>query len=144
MTRHFTIEELIASDYAARHGIDNTPNDQVLENLQMLAEGLERVRSVLSVPIYVSSGYRCAKLNSAIGGARDSQHMQGLAADFTAPEFGTPYEIAEAIENAKQIIGYDQLILEFRRWVHISFADEPRMQVLTINQPGQYQYGLIG
>ncbi|OGT54233.1 MAG: peptidase M15 [Gammaproteobacteria bacterium RIFCSPHIGHO2_12_FULL_63_22] len=144
LSQHFTLDELTRSDYAIRHGIDNTPSAEVLANIGMLAAGLEGVRAVLAVPVHVSSGYRCAKLNSAIGGSKSSAHMQGLAADFTCPQFGTPADVARVLVESKLRIGFDQLILE-GRWVHVSFSDEPRYEVLTAhfgNGPTTYTKGI--
>ena len=57
---NFSIDELTHSDTAARHGIDNTPNDNQKENLYKLAMEMEDVRELLNnKPIFVSSGYRC-------------------------------------------------------------------------------------
>lgn len=147
LSPHFTVAELTRSDYAARKGIDNSPTVEVLANLQMLASGLERVRNLLAVPVVVSSGYRCPKLNSAIGGSRNSAHMSGLAADFAAPQYGSPKEVAERIVDFADEIGFDQLILEFPPdgWVHIAFSDEPRGSVLTATTQGggtRYEDGL--
>lgn len=130
LSPHFTLEELVRSDYAIRHSIDNNPSSEVLANLDLLAAGLERMRSVLAMPIHVDSGYRCPKVNSAIGGAKDSAHMQGLAADIICPAFGTPLEIAEALVAHKLLIGYDTVIME-GDWVHVAFSDAPRYTVLT-------------
>ena len=49
-----------------------------------LIEVLQRLRDILGVPITVTSGRRCAKHNAAVGGAKNSQHLQGLAADIRA------------------------------------------------------------
>lgn len=130
LSAHFSLDELTFSQEAVRRGIDNTPDANVLANLQMLAAGLERVRSLLGYPVDVSSGYRCPKLNTAIGGSRNSQHIQGLAADFTSRLYGHPFDICKLIEENKYQVGFDQLIYE-GRWVHISFADTPRLEVLT-------------
>lgn len=147
LSSHFTVAELTRSDYAERKRIDNSPTVEVLANLQMLASGLERVRNLLAVPVVVTSGYRCPKLNSAIGGSKNSAHMNGLAADFIAPQYGNPMEIAERIIDFADEIGYDQLILEFppNGWVHIAFADAPRGMVLTATTQGggtRYEEGL--
>jgi zinc D-Ala-D-Ala carboxypeptidase len=45
LTEHFSLEELIASEVAARSGIDNTPPANIVSNLRVLAQGLERVRA---------------------------------------------------------------------------------------------------
>jgi hypothetical protein len=134
LTEHFTLEELIRSDYATRKYIDNRPDADILENLKILAQGLERIRRILCVPLIISSGYRCPKLNTAIGGSRSSAHMQGLAADFTAPAYGDPTEVVAALIERKSDINYDQVILEFPDrggWVHVGFADSPRGQALV-------------
>lgn len=130
LSAHFTLEELTASDYATRKGIDNTPTTEALSNLHLLSSGLERVRYILDSPMHINSGYRCPKLNSALGGSSKSQHMEGLAADFTAPSFGTPKEICEAIADHEDFIAFDQLIYE-GTWVHVSFSDQPRGSILT-------------
>lgn len=131
LSEHFTLEELTRSDVAMRRTIDNTPPAVIVANLQMLAAGLERVRSAIgNLAIHVNSGYRCPALNLAIGGAKDSAHMQGRAADIVCPEFGTPLQIAEALIQQKLLIGFDQIIQE-GDWLHVAFSDSPRFDVLT-------------
>ena len=144
LTEHFSTDELTFSETAVRRGIDNTPDAEVLTNLQMLAYGLERMRSILGYPVNVSSGYRSPKLNAAIGGSKSSQHMQGLAADFTCRGFGSPRDVCIALEREGSYIGFDQLINE-GSWVHISFSDQPRGEVLTAhfnNGKATYTKGL--
>lgn len=133
MTPHFTYSELTASDVAARKGIDNTPNDEARDNLLTLAHALEEVRALLGVPMLISSGYRSLKLNAAVGGAKNSAHTRGLAADFIAPRFGTPAEIVAKIKASS--IDFDQCIVEFDRWVHFAVApagEKGRRQAFAI------------
>jgi uncharacterized protein YcbK (DUF882 family) len=82
------------SQTAARMGIDNTPTPEILKNLRIMAAKLEEIRSLLGVPVLVSSGYRCPALNKAVGGSKGSAHLLGLAADITAPSFGTVLQTA--------------------------------------------------
>jgi zinc D-Ala-D-Ala carboxypeptidase len=141
LSDHFCLDQLIRSDTAARCGIDNSPPPDTLENLKFLAEGLEQVQALLAHPLTISSAYRCPALNTEVGGAPASQHVLGLAADFTCPEFGSPLEIASAIGASD--IEFDQCILEYGRWVHISFCPEPRVRLLTIHDSAQgYLEGL--
>jgi len=128
LSPHFSLSELTASQTAIRRGIDNTPPPDVVETLKRTALGLEGVRSVLGSPVIISSGYRSPALNRAIGGAGRSQHTLGEAADFICPGYGSPLEVCRAIVKAG--IGFDQLIHE-GTWVHISFTQKPRGQVLT-------------
>jgi zinc D-Ala-D-Ala carboxypeptidase len=146
LSEHFTLEELILSQTAARQGIDNTPSATIVQKLRQLAGVLEEVRSLLGgAPILVSSGYRCLELNEAVGGAKNSAHMDGLAADFTAPAFGTVIQAARKI--AASDLAYDQLIQEYGAWVHIGLAKdgvEPRRQELSIFKGTGYLNGIVG
>ena len=132
LTDHFSISELSHSATAERMGIDNTPPESMTTPLFVLAVGLEQVRKLLGDhPLHIDSGYRCQALNAAIGGASNSAHMQGYAADFTCAEYGMPFEIAYAIVASD--IQFDQLIQE-GTWVHISFAPAMRRDVLTAHR----------
>ena len=130
LSPNFSLGQLVYSETAEQEGIDNTPPPEVVENLRRLAAGLEDVRALLGASLQISSGYRCAALNEAVGGSSTSQHMQGLAVDFECPEFGSPLEVARAIQGSG--LEFDQCILEYGRWVHLSFGDAPRRRVLTI------------
>lgn len=135
LSAHFTLAEFVTSQEAARRGIDNIPPAAVMPALIHTAQALEAVRVRLGcAPIIVSSGYRSAALNQAIGGARGSQHTTGQAADIICPAFGGPAEVAAALRDSG--IEYDQLILEYGRWVHISFAPNPRHMALIIDKAG--------
>ena len=144
LTPNFSLEELIASDTAARAGIDNTPPPALMDNLQALAQGLESVRALLGNPIHVNSGYRSPALNARVGGAPNSRHMTGLAADILCPQFGTPLDVCRAI--AASGIPIDQVIHEYANWCHVSFTPAgaaPRRELLTIASAAQgYQPGL--
>lgn len=128
ITEHFTLEELTFSQTATRKGINNEPSEAVKRNLETLAKGLERVRATLLSSIHISSGYRSFELNKFIGGSAKSAHMDGYAADFTAPAFGNPEAIVRTLKRA--MIQCDQCIME-GTWVHISFAPTMRNQFLT-------------
>lgn len=136
LSPHFTLDEFTLSQTAERQGIDNMPPGHIIDKMRRTAQGLEAVRMRLGgCPIVISSGYRCPTLNAVVGGSATSQHMTGEAVDFTAPRFGSPREIADALVDAG--VEYDQLILEFDRWVHISFVQHgARRQALIIDRAG--------
>ena len=141
LSANFSLAQLSASETALARGINNTPPPDIVENLRRLAAGLEQAQAVLGYSLDVSSGYRSPELNAAIGGAEKSQHCLGFAADFVCPEFGTPLEIAAALRDSG--IRFDQCILEFGRWVHLSFSPEPRGRLLTIHDSKEgYLVGL--
>src|SRR2546422_11364123 len=128
-----------------RAGLDNTPPKEVMPNLSRLAEGLELVRAALgNHPIHVSSGYRSPRLNQMIGGAKNSMDTLGLAADILCPAFGPPLQVCRAIASSGIVI--DQVIHEFGRWCHVSFALDghaARNELLTLaNAATGYELGL--
>lgn len=135
LSPNFTLEEMTHSNAAARLNIDNTPTVEIIDNLTFLAKELENVRILLSAPMLISSGFRCYALNDFLGSKRTSSHTKGLAVDFISPSFGSPRSIVSAI--VKSDIEYDQVILEFDRWVHLSFhPTKPRKQALIIDKKG--------
>lgn len=142
LSTHFSLQEMTASETAARHGIDNTPSLEVASQLTRTAMCLELIRTLLQYPIHISSGFRCLALNEEIGSKPTSQHVTGHAVDFTCPQYGDPRQVMTAIFRHRVEINYDQLILEFYNektgsgWVHISFTDTPRVVSLTIDQNG--------
>jgi zinc D-Ala-D-Ala carboxypeptidase len=121
-SQYFKLNEFLISQDAARFGIDNTPNDIVIINLQWLCDKiLDPLREKLNKPICISSGYRSIALNLKEGGTQNpiSQHTMGKAADIYCPGM-TPKELANYIINQTEL-PFDQIILEFSNWVHISF-----------------------
>lgn len=143
LTPHFTLDELTVSQTADRLGLGNTPDERALANLKRLALLLETVRLRLGRPIIVTSGYRSREVNRAVGSGSTSQHITGCAADFICPGFGNPITICSALVDCREV-EYDQLIDE-GGWVHISWALQPRRQVLTARftpQGTRYVHGL--
>lgn len=150
LSPNFTLAEMTVSQTAFRKGIDNKPSDEVVENLRKTAEFLEIIRATVGAPIIVSSGYRSAELNKAVGGSATSDHVEGYAADFNIPGM-TPIEVARAIRGSG--LKFDQLILEGvgpaspdGQWVHISVDPKMRNEVLTmVRQSGKivYKKGLV-
>lgn len=142
LSPNFSLAELTASETAERHGIDNTPTSEIIENLRHLASALQEVRTLLgNKPITINSGYRCPAVNEKLGSKPTSDHCKGLAADFVCPSFGSPDDIVRAIMASP--IPYKQVIREFDRWVHIAVpapGEEPRRQALIIDKQGTRNY----
>jgi hypothetical protein len=121
---HFTIEELYASDTAKRLGINNKPDIQQVINLVYLAAYvLEPLRDVMGEPIKIGSGFRCQKLNKAVGGVYNSQHLKGQAVDLCID--GDIEKGKKWFNYIKDHLPFDQLIWEHNSkgsyWVHVSF-----------------------
>ena len=87
--KYFTISEMIKSETALKHGIWNGASLEVEENLRALVEQvLDPLRERYGKPIRVTSGYRCPRLNTLVGGSPNSQHMKGEAADIVGSPIG--------------------------------------------------------
>ena len=130
--KYFTITELCKSSTATKRKIDNTPNQEIIDNLEQLVEHvLDPLREGYGKPIRVNSGYRCPALNKAVKGSTTSSHMKGLAADITV---GSPTKNKQLFELAQKLkLPFDQLIDESNfSWVHISYSKKPRKQVLHL------------
>ncbi len=135
LSPNFHLSEFVQSQTATRRRIANQPGPKELDALRLLCvKVLEPVRQHFGRPVVISSGYRSPALNRAIGGARNSQHTTGEAADFEIPG-------ASNVEVARWMwakLNYDQLILEFYTpgqpnsgWVHVSYCQPYRNQELT-------------
>ena len=142
LSKHFTFEEMTASDTAARQGITNLPGSVEAANLVRLCEEiLEPLRLEVGRPVTISSGYRCPLLNTIIGGSRMSAHTMGRAADIKV-EGMTPLEVCRRIRDMR--LPYDQLILEFDAWTHVAIAPDPRLarreELTAVKFAGMTQY----
>lgn len=131
--KYFTIEELCKSNTARENDIINVPSRCEIEALEALVNNiLDPLREAFGRPIIVTSGYRCFALNAFVGGARDSQHRYGEAADIEANTRTKEdnRRLFELICSLK--LPFDQLINEYDYdWIHVSFSkDRCRQQVL--------------
>lgn len=136
MSEFFTVAELCRSDVARKYNIDNTPAADIRDRLEtLICRLLDPVRRRWGFPIRVTSGFRSPELNRKVGGAAGSQHQRGEAADITtgnrernARLFGMIVEMQRAGE-----IVFDQLIDEKQyQWLHISFSESNRNQILHL------------
>jgi len=136
LTKNFTLEEMIKSETALRHGMDNIPGENEIGNLKVLCEKvLQPVRDHFGKGVKVNSGFRHPDVNQKVGGSRTSDHTRGQACDIEIP--GVPN--AELAEWIRDNLEYRQLILEFYTpgvpdsgWVHVSYvAEDNKKEVLT-------------
>ena len=127
LSKNLSLAEVTKSLTAKRLGIDNTPDEWTTENLRQLAINVfQPLRSAFGTPIYVSSGYRSAELNTAIGGSGRSQHVEGRALDLDADVYGGCTN-SQIVNWIKENLEFDQLIWEFGDddnpdWVHVSYV----------------------
>lgn len=137
---NLTLDEFTTTQHRS---IDNSLPDELLDQANLTAQLLERVRSALgNNPMHVSSGYRCPELNASIGSASTSDHIKAMAIDFTCPDFGSPLAVAQALEPLVDELEIGQLIYE-QTWIHISTRtpDKAVNRILTM-QHGHFSAGI--
>ena len=119
ITPHFTFEEFTATNHQELLEKNRAIAQQNTTAMWYLALFAEQVRAILNVPIRVTSGFRCAELNSAVGGSKTSQHTLFQALDIIP--MGIDIEDAyEELVDSDML--YGQLILEKDTWIHISMG----------------------
>jgi len=126
LSQHFDLSEFTRSESAKREGLDNTPTAEHLENLKILCEKVLEPIRLRYGSINISSGYRGKLLNHFIGGAINSDHCVGRAADIDMDDVGTGVTNTEIFNYIKDNLDYDQLIWEFGNkvrpdWVHVGY-----------------------
>ena len=130
ISKHISYKEGVYSITATRRGIDNTPGDDQLHFMEIIAEKVfEPLRKWVNGPIKINSFYRCPELNKAIGGSATSQHCKGQAMDID-DTFNRATN-AEMFHWVKKNLDFDQMIWEFGDddnpdWVHISYISEDK------------------
>lgn len=132
LSKNFTLSEITRSSTAKRKGIDNTPSDKHLQNLQLLITNLiQPIRDELG-PIRVTSGYRSPRLNRSIGGSKKSQHCKGQALDLQFWQDGRMVnkKVYDFIINSD--LKFDQMINEFDfSWIHLSYNHKHNRGVIV-------------
>lgn len=129
LSKNFSKEELTNSITAKQLGISNEPDENAMFYLYQLADTLQKIRDEYGKPIVVNSAYRCPSLNKAVGGAANSDHKFGCAADIRS--VGATKKENKALFNlivnmaGKGTIHLRQIIDEYEySWVHISINNE--------------------
>ena len=138
LSRNFTLEEMCRSNTARVKGLPNVPNAEQVKNLKALCENvLQPLRDYLGEPVAINSGFRSQAVNMAVGGAKNSQHTKGEAADIKCKDFLYAKKIYTWIMDNCE---FDQVILENKAgrsyWVHVSYTTsrKNRQQGLQINK----------
>ena len=137
ISKNFTLDELLASDTAKKCGIINAPGMTEVCNLCALVHNvLQPLRDAMNEPIKIGSGYRCTRLNQAVGGVANSQHTKGEAVDLCIE--GDKLKGKRWFEWIKSHCEFDQLIWEHNAkgnyWVHVSYRSDGKNRRQVINE----------
>jgi hypothetical protein len=151
ISQHLSLSEVTRSDSAKRHGIDNTPTAEHLENFKLLAEKVfEPIRAHFGVPIHISSGYRSKALNAFIKGSASSQHCKGEAIDIDMDGSSNGVTNKMIFDFIKEKLDFDQLIWEFGSdknpdWVHVSYTKggNRKQKLKAVRSGGKTTYQAI-
>ena len=150
ISKHISKKEGVYSITATRRGIDNTPNEEQLENMKLLAEKVfEPLRVHVGGPIKINSFFRSPDLNKAIGGSSKSQHCKGQAIDID--DAYDKMTNADMYHWIKENLDFDQMIWEFGdddnpNWVHISYVSEEKNRnrcLKAYKEEGKTKYMVI-
>jgi len=150
ISKHISLKEGMFSQTATRRDLDNTPNEEQLDNMKLIGEKVfEPLREWVGGPIKINSFFRGLPLNTAIGGAKSSQHMKGQAMDID-DTFGHATN-AEMYKWVKENLDFDQMIWEFGtdenpNWVHISYVSPEKNRnrcLLAYKEKGRSKYKVI-
>ena len=151
LTNNFSLAEMVKSDTALRHDMDNTPGEAEIANLKTLCEKvLQPVRDHFQTGVKVNSGFRHPEVNAKVGGSKTSDHCKGQAADIEIPGIANADLAVWIMEN----LTYTQLILEFYTpgvpdsgWVHVSYdpANLKKQNLTATKRDGKTVYlnGLV-
>jgi hypothetical protein len=145
---NLNLAEITRSNTAKRHGIDNTPTAEHLENFKLLADKVfEPIREHFKTPIFISSGYRSKALNDLMKGSASSQHCKGQAIDIDMDGSNGEVTNRMVFDFIKNKLDFDQLIWEFGTdfnpdWVHVSYVKgkNRKQKLKAIRSGGKTSY----
>ena len=152
ISKHCRYKEGVYSITSIRRGIDNTPNNEQLDNMKLIAEKIfEPLRAYVGGPIRINSFFRCPELNKAIGGSSKSQHCKGQAMDIDDAWLQRGVNNAEMYNFIKEHLDFDQMIWEFGNddnpdWIHISYVspeDNRNRCLKAYRENGKTKYAVI-
>jgi len=144
LTPHFTLQEMTRSN--SHPEIYNVPPPAYVENLRRVCQWLEQLRLRYNQlygcgkewPIVINSGYRSEKLNRAVRGASDSNHLTGCAADLRCADLKQALRYACLLMDYSDRKDYDEIIIERkyqRYWLHFAVRPEGnRGKVMVITK----------
>lgn len=135
--QYFELTEFLKSEEALNRRIDNSPTFEIVDHLEeLISKLLEPMRKAYGKPLTISSGYRCPKLNQAVGGVPTSAHKTGYAADIQVKNVEDLFNFVTEWVKAKGIM-FDQIFIETKgssKWLHVGFKNQNGLQRRMISR----------
>lgn len=135
--KYFELTEFLKSEEALNRKIDNSPTFEIVDHLEeLISKLLEPMRKAYGKPLTISSGYRCPKLNQAVGGVTTSAHKVGYAADIKVKDIENLFNFVTEWVKANGIM-FDQIFIETKgssKWLHVGFKNQNGLQRRMISR----------
>lgn len=117
ISNNFRLSEFTRTSSKAANNPTEVERSAIIELVRSV---IQPARDELALPITITSGFRSTAVNSAVGGAKTSQHLKGEAADMKCANNALLFRII------KDNLVFDQLIWEYGdnnqpAWVHVSY-----------------------
>jgi len=148
ISEHISYSEATKSNLAIKKRIDNTPDEEQLKNMKLVAEHVfEPTRKHFGKALFVTSFFRSEKLNKALGGSKTSQHMEGKAMDIDGDLSGI--DNREIYKFIKENLEFDQIIIENAdkngkpAWIHVSYSEGNNRKQVFQKKKGSSKYILV-
>jgi len=143
LTPNFSFKEMVSTTHSELQQENVDKSTQYLHYLLKVAIMLQKIRDFINRPVFVSSGFRCDKLNKKVGGAATSQHLLGQAADITIKDYEDIEKLKYVFYWCKNNLDYGELILENKPgsppWIHISIPREGLVKQCLIYENNEYK-----
>lgn len=137
--KYFSLKEMTATSQKLPNSPETWEEFAALRDMALLLDGL---REKFGQGIRITSGFRSAAVNAAVGGSKASAHRKGMAADIQ-PWKNTKKNMLALAKLCREWVTtpsnpIDQVIIytpdgkdtENIKWIHIGFSDKPRHQLL--------------
>ena len=131
LSEHFTFDELTITSHSALQKSNRISAEGYTKQLKYTAGALEEIRTVLGVPMILTSGFRMPILNKAVGGSATSKHTQGLCADFQPVGMTVKEAFEKIVANKDKLLLVRKAIIEGvkgKQWIHVQakvLANDP-------------------
>lgn len=137
-SKYFSLKELTHTD----EPLNNQPKTfGEVVNLLALQFFLDSLREKLGKPIIVNSAFRSADVNIAVGGADNSYHLDGLAADIRVSDM-SPSDLIAFIRLHYSMDSFEELLM-YGTFVHVAIKRSYWLSFVCNRFTSDYRFGKL-